>query len=150
MTWALPSAQSMTPHLRVASLSSRHILAGTRVHLAHLTTAARPTWSLCTPLRTLASRGFPSENGYGHGNQSFQSSPYSQVSVSASASVSVYASAFVHAFVAIVWRTFPNLDTDFHYHDRRLSLSSLSLRFLRSLTLLTQLTQMSLLRSLRK
>lgn len=86
MTWALPSAQSMTPHLRVASLSSRHILAGTRVHLAHLNAAARPTWSRCTPLRTLASRGFPSENGYGHGKQSFQSSPYSQVSVSASAS----------------------------------------------------------------
>ena len=144
MTWALPSAQSMTPHLRVASLSSRHILAGTRVHLAHLHTAARPTWSRCTPLRTLASRGFPSENGYGQGKQSFQSSPYSQVSVSASASVSVCASASAHAFVATAWRAFACLNADIHHCDRRLSLSSLSLRLLmRSLTSLTQLTQMS-------
>ncbi|KAL0035597.1 hypothetical protein WJX79_001244 [Trebouxia sp. C0005] len=73
MTWALPTVTGMTPHLRVASLSSKQILAGSRVPLAQLSTAARPAVQRCLPVRALAGPGYSRDTGYGfHSGSSYR------------------------------------------------------------------------------
>lgn len=72
----------MSPHLRVASLSSKQTLAGSRVPLAQLSTAARPAVQRCLSVRALAGSGHSRDSGYGF----HSGSSYRQVSTSAAAS----------------------------------------------------------------